>query len=301
MGLLDILNSIQSVDNNPRTRPAARSQGKNQGMSPMAKAILALLAIFAMKNMRRDQTAGRSTGGGLGALVGGLMQEEPTVITGGLAGLLKQMQESGKGDVAQSWISDGPHRSISESDLASALGSVTLRTLSERSGMPRGDLLTGLTQYLPDLVDQLAHEKSLWARGMPEDFAERVHPSCANSYVLQALAEFLYEHREQIDLILLTGDLADDGDPRNLEEALSFIFTDATHEWKVTTASGYQPTLNCNCGVPPIFLMPGNHDRFMGAGRLPGGTAFDTTFKPYWSARDLAVCSPFFCRKINRS
>ena len=51
MGLLDILNSVPAggVSNDPRARAAPPSQG----MSPTAKALLALLAIYAMKNLRR--------------------------------------------------------------------------------------------------------------------------------------------------------------------------------------------------------------------------------------------------------
>ena len=45
MGLLDILNSIGSAASDPRARPApagpATSQAGSQGMSPMAKAMLA--------------------------------------------------------------------------------------------------------------------------------------------------------------------------------------------------------------------------------------------------------------------
>ena len=51
MGLLDILNDIQGggVSNDPRAQAAPA----RQGMSPMAKALLGLLAIYAMKHMRR--------------------------------------------------------------------------------------------------------------------------------------------------------------------------------------------------------------------------------------------------------
>src|SRR6266446_6811959 len=51
MGLLDILNSVPAggVSNDPRARAAP----PGQGMSPTAKALLALLAIYAMKNLRR--------------------------------------------------------------------------------------------------------------------------------------------------------------------------------------------------------------------------------------------------------
>jgi hypothetical protein len=47
MGLLDILNSVPAggVSNDPRARAAP----PGQGMSPTAKALLALLAIYAMK------------------------------------------------------------------------------------------------------------------------------------------------------------------------------------------------------------------------------------------------------------
>jgi len=62
MGLLDILNSIQAdgVSNDPRARAAPSSPG----MSPTAKALLALLAIYAMKNLRRPAAhpAGRARG-----------------------------------------------------------------------------------------------------------------------------------------------------------------------------------------------------------------------------------------------
>src|SRR5262249_17753073 len=51
MGLLDILNSVPAggVSNDPRARAAP----PGQGMSPTAKALLALLAIYAMKHLRR--------------------------------------------------------------------------------------------------------------------------------------------------------------------------------------------------------------------------------------------------------
>ena len=95
MGLLDILNTIQNTlppgggtPSDPRTRPAPGSAAGGQSMSPMAKALLALLAVYAMKNMRRSGsepakpggtiTAGNQ-GGGLGAPGGG----------GGLGDLLK--------------------------------------------------------------------------------------------------------------------------------------------------------------------------------------------------------------------
>src|SRR5258707_832614 len=50
MGLLDILNTLGGTSGDPRARPAPNQgtgQATSQGMSPMAKALLALLAIYA--------------------------------------------------------------------------------------------------------------------------------------------------------------------------------------------------------------------------------------------------------------
>jgi uncharacterized protein YidB (DUF937 family) len=200
MGLLDILNSIGAGAGDPRTRPAptgsATSQAGSQGMSPMAKAMLALLAIYATKHMQRadaptprpaPQPAPRpgSVGGGgvdgggfgnlgdllrgtLGGVLGGAAAG--TVLNGGLGGLLKQFQENGQGDVAHSWIGTGPNKTISEGDLSSALGGDTLDTLSQQTGMGRDDLLEGLRQYLPRFVDQLTPD----GRVPNEDEAQRL-------------------------------------------------------------------------------------------------------------------------------
>src|SRR5262245_66400816 len=147
MGLLDILNTIgtSGAASDPRARPAPTSQATSQGMSPMAKALLGLLAIYAMKNMRRAdapkaQPAPRPGGtvtagvpgsggdGGLGDLLrgplGGLLggAAAGTVLNGGLRGLPKQLQQNGQGDVAHSWVGPGANKTISQDDLASALG-----------------------------------------------------------------------------------------------------------------------------------------------------------------------------------
>src|SRR5262245_4246519 len=91
--------------------------------------------------------------GGLGGLLGGAAAGG--VLSGGLANIIKELQESGHGHVAQSWVGDGPNHEIAPNDLANALGSDTIHTLSKQTGMSVDDLLAGLSQHLPDLVDQL--------------------------------------------------------------------------------------------------------------------------------------------------
>ncbi|WP_439407923.1 metallophosphoesterase family protein [Bradyrhizobium sp. DASA03076] len=109
---------------------------------------------------------------------------------------------------------------------------------------------------------------------------EHVYPSRANPYALEAAAEFVWEHRSEIDLVLITGDVADDGIQRNLDAAYGYVTTPAADSWFTTP---FAPTLNAKSGrAPPFVIMPGNHDRFRPAGRTPGGTAFDNTFSEYW-------------------
>jgi uncharacterized protein YidB (DUF937 family) len=91
--------------------------------------------------------------GGLGSVLGG--GAAGSVLSGGLANIIKELQDSGHGRVAQSWVGTGPNEEIAPKELANALGSDTLNTLSKQTGMSMNDLLAGLSQHLPDLIDQL--------------------------------------------------------------------------------------------------------------------------------------------------
>jgi uncharacterized protein YidB (DUF937 family) len=91
--------------------------------------------------------------GGLGGLLGGAAAGG--VLSGGLGNLIKELQEGGHGQVAQSWVGAGPNQDIAPHHLADALGSDTLDVLSQHTGLGREDLLAGLSEHLPDLVDQL--------------------------------------------------------------------------------------------------------------------------------------------------
>jgi len=91
--------------------------------------------------------------GGLGGLLGGATAG--SVLSGGLGNLIKELQDSGHGRVAQSWVGTGANEEIAPNDLASALGSDTLATLSQQTGIGHEDLLAGLSQHLPDLINQL--------------------------------------------------------------------------------------------------------------------------------------------------
>jgi len=177
MGLLDVLNGMQ---NGPRGQRDPSSSGG--GMSPITMAILGLLAYKAVKSFTGGQPSaqppspgalpagsaglpGSSGGlgdllkGGLGSLLAG--GAAGSVLSGGLNDLLKQFQQSGHSDTANSWVGTGPNKAISPNDLASALGADKINALMTQSGMSRDDLLQGLSQYLPQVVDQLTPEGHL--------------------------------------------------------------------------------------------------------------------------------------------
>ena len=66
-----------------------------------------------------------------------------------------ETNDSGHGKVAQSWVGTGQNEEIAPDDLAKAVGADTLDALAKQTGMSRSDLLEGLSQQLPELVDQL--------------------------------------------------------------------------------------------------------------------------------------------------
>ena len=149
----------------------------------MTMAILALLAFKSVKHLTGSQpgatpapapapssgntaNAGPS-GGGLGSLIpgglGGLLAggAAGSVISGGLGDLLKQFQQNGHGETANSWVGPGPNKKIAPGDLADALGADQINSLSAQSGLSRDDLLSGLSQHLPEVINHLTPDGRL--------------------------------------------------------------------------------------------------------------------------------------------
>ncbi|MGJ4949384.1 YidB family protein [Bradyrhizobium sp. HKCCYLS20291] len=188
MGLLDILNGMQNGPHGP-SHPSTKDNG---GMSPMTMAILALLAWKAVKHFSQGGqqpnaapapvppptphsqpsgplggALGGQLGGGLGNILagglGGLLAggAAGSVLSGGLGDLLRQFQQSGHGDAANTWVSPGQNKPISPGDLANALGADQLDQLTAQSGLSRDELLNGLSQYLPKVIDQLTPDGRL--------------------------------------------------------------------------------------------------------------------------------------------
>jgi len=88
-------------------------------------------------------------------------EESPGSIVGGLGGLLKQFQEAGLGEAVDSWINAGPNKTVAPGQIADALGPDVIDALSQRTGLPRDQVATILSQLLPKAVDQLTPEGRL--------------------------------------------------------------------------------------------------------------------------------------------
>ena len=188
MGLLDVINGMQQGPRGPST-PSSQSSG---GMSPMTMAILGLLAWKTFKHFTASQPgatppsapapapapSGGGLAGGLGGALGGGggglgdILKGPlggvlggaaagSVISGGLGDLLKQLQQGGHGETANSWVGNGTNKAIAPGDLANALGADQIDSLASQSGMSRDDLLNGLSQYLPKVIDHLTPDGRL--------------------------------------------------------------------------------------------------------------------------------------------
>lgn len=188
MGLLDVLNGMQNGPHGPRTSTPSQSSGGGSSLSPMMMAILGLLAFKAVKHITSGSgtatspaslpktpaslpgtTTASANGGDAGGL-GGLLQQSGlggalggllaggaagSVLSGGLGDLLKQLQDAGHGEAASSWVDNGPNKDITAKDLESALGTEQINTLTSQTGLSRDELLQGLSQTLPQIINQL--------------------------------------------------------------------------------------------------------------------------------------------------
>ncbi len=71
-----------------------------------------------------------------------------------LGSLVGNLQNSGLGDIAQSWLGDGENAQISSSQITDLLGSDKLEQAASQLGANKEDLLSGLQDMIPQMVDK---------------------------------------------------------------------------------------------------------------------------------------------------
>jgi uncharacterized protein YidB (DUF937 family) len=167
MGLMDVL---RGMENGPHGAPGGSSGGG--GISPMNMALLGLLAYKTVQHFTSHPVAQpipqdghnavppqRPSGGlshimtGMGPLLAG--GAAGSVLSGGLNDLINQFKEKGQGEVAESWVGTGANKPISADGLAKVLSDEQIKTLTEHTGLTREQLLKGLSELLPEAVNQM--------------------------------------------------------------------------------------------------------------------------------------------------
>ena len=141
------------------------------GMSPIMLGLMGLLAYRTLKgkgkladmlgtNQAGTNQAGTDAGsaptsGGLGGVLGG------GSLGAGLKDLLDRFRQNGQDDKVQSWVSTGDNKSIAPNEIEQALGEERIQWLMEQTGMPREQLLDGLSGELPQAIDKLTPDGRL--------------------------------------------------------------------------------------------------------------------------------------------
>jgi uncharacterized protein YidB (DUF937 family) len=131
MGLLDsLLSEVMGS--------ATGGQGGQSTSNPLGS----ILASLAGGNQRQ-------TGNLLAAAMSMLQQ------SGGLGGLLGQLQSSGLGAQAASWVGTGANMAVSGDQIDQAFGGAALGNVASQLGMSHGEASSAMAQILPELVNQL--------------------------------------------------------------------------------------------------------------------------------------------------
>ena len=170
MGLLDVLNGMQ---NGPRGEP----QNARAGSGGMSKTTMALLAFLAYKAWKSFGNSDAAQPGGPARIPANQGSDRRNDEPGGLAGVLRtifgggsvpgavlsrgadstvrDLERSGHGEIARSWVGRGANQPITPKKLEAALGEDAIRDLMQQTGMERDELIEVLSEHLPRVIDHL--------------------------------------------------------------------------------------------------------------------------------------------------
>jgi len=172
MGLLDeLLGGLAGQSMAGRMQPQEpMSAGGGGGMSQVLMALMpVVLGMLANRGGGPTQANFAPQGGGLGGLLGQVLGGAAGGgggMGGGLGGLLAQMQQSGFGDQADSWVSRDANKPISPDAMSQIFGREGLEQISRQAGVSEDDAARGLSQLLPEVVDHMTPDG-----GVPDDNA----------------------------------------------------------------------------------------------------------------------------------
>ena len=83
----------------------------------------------------------------------------------GLAGLVQRFEQAGLGGIINSWIGNGQNQEVEPDMLERVLGSDQVDQWSQETGAPKPDLLSQLSQFLPNAIDRMTPSGELHTGG----------------------------------------------------------------------------------------------------------------------------------------
>lgn len=162
MGLLE--NTIGAMIGRHSGDVSSGPSPSASGASPYGVLATALIGLLAAK-------AATGGFGDLGGLMGGKTPAggtQPTPppgadtsgsagggLLGGLGGLFNQFQQSGHGNLVNSWVGTGQNHAATPTQMKQALDPETIRELAQKTGMSEEEVAARLSQELPQVVDKL--------------------------------------------------------------------------------------------------------------------------------------------------
>jgi uncharacterized protein YidB (DUF937 family) len=115
--------------------------------------------IAEMLKGATEDKPGSATQPGLGGVLGNMGAAGAAggvggLLGGGLGELLERFKQSGMGEVAQSWVNNGPNKEIAPPQVKQAIGTDVLAALEKQTGLSQDELLARLSRELPAAVDK---------------------------------------------------------------------------------------------------------------------------------------------------
>lgn len=132
---------------------------------------------------------------------------------------------------------------------------------------------TGASGRAKAIIRHLSRSRNL------DDAAKIFYPSTFNPDAAAKLLHFLANEADELDAILVTGDLATTGHAFDLELAKNYFHGLVPSEWNPNEEG--LPSLLSD-GELAVVTLPGNHDRYAGVGNQPSSKNFEKHFGRFW-------------------
>ncbi len=130
-----------------------------------------------------------------------------------------------------------------------------------------------ILSYGPREIDTLIAQ--LKRRRKPK-FRSLLYPATYSPETLSGVARFCADWSEEIDAVLISGDLCTTGTASDLNVGANFL---SSPFLRGVLARNYFPSISET--APEIILIPGNHDRYANNLGEPNSVAFDLKFSEY--------------------